>query len=156
MRDKISERRIDLLHPMARGVFKDFIEECERTKNITLRITEGLRTWEEQAKIYAQGRTTPGKIVSYAPPGKSWHNYGLAIDIALLDEGKLKWDLDYKSLENISLAHGLTWGGNFVVKGKPFPDYPHYQITFGKRINEMLTLYASGKFIEQTKYVDIA
>ena len=35
---------------------------------------------EEQTALYAIGRTSPGKIVTKARAGESYHNYGLAFD----------------------------------------------------------------------------
>ena len=40
----------------------------------------GRRTFEEQLALFAQGRTKPGRIVTKARPGESYHNYGLAFD----------------------------------------------------------------------------
>lgn len=51
----------------------------------------GIRTLEEQGKLYAQGRTSPGPIVTHAPAGSSAHNYGCASDWAYFKEGKLIW-----------------------------------------------------------------
>jgi peptidoglycan L-alanyl-D-glutamate endopeptidase CwlK len=44
---------------------------------------------EEQAALYAKGRTVSGKIVTKAKPGESYHNYGLAFDwVPLKQSGK--------------------------------------------------------------------
>jgi hypothetical protein len=40
----------------------------------------GLRTIEEQEKLYAQGRTTKGPIITNSKPGFSFHNFGCASD----------------------------------------------------------------------------
>jgi len=40
----------------------------------------GARSFEEQAALYAKGRTAPGMIATKAKAGESFHNYGLAID----------------------------------------------------------------------------
>lgn len=40
----------------------------------------GFRSFEEQLALFAQGRTKPGRIVTKAKPGESYHNYGLAFD----------------------------------------------------------------------------
>lgn len=40
----------------------------------------GFRSFEEQLALFAQGRTKPGRIVTKARPGESYHNYGLAFD----------------------------------------------------------------------------
>jgi peptidoglycan LD-endopeptidase CwlK len=52
------------------------------------------RSNEEQARLYAQGRTRPGKIVTWAKPGRSLHNVmpARAFDIAILENGKLNWN----------------------------------------------------------------
>lgn len=55
---------------------------------ITIDIISGLRSWSQQASLFAQGRTKPGRIVTNARPGSSWHNYGLAIDLGLFANGK--------------------------------------------------------------------
>jgi len=40
----------------------------------------GRRTMEEQTALFAIGRSAPGKIVTKARAGESYHNYGLAFD----------------------------------------------------------------------------
>jgi peptidoglycan L-alanyl-D-glutamate endopeptidase CwlK len=44
-------------------------------------VIQGYRTHAEQDALYAQGRTTPGPIVTRAKGGQSPHNWGLAIDV---------------------------------------------------------------------------
>lgn len=48
----------------------------------------GLRSYQEQADLYALGRTLPGDVVTKAQPGMSMHNYGIASDWAYFEEGK--------------------------------------------------------------------
>src|SRR6478736_3448878 len=98
MRDKISISRVQALHPTIRQDVKSFITEAEEALNITLRIVQGLRTIEEQDALYAQGRTIPGKVVTKAKGGSSYHNYGLAIDLVEIKDLKANWDFDYKKL----------------------------------------------------------
>jgi len=113
------------------------------------------RSFEEQSNLYYTGRDITGKvigkIITNAGPGRSWHNYGFAADIVLLDEGG-DWRWDYKNefdkwekLGRIGKLLGLTWGGDFrPVYGDPedpHPDYPHFQRTFGLKMKEALTLY---------------
>ena len=137
---------------MVRQIFTDFITEAEESLNVTLRIVQGLRTIAEQDALYAKGRTTPGPIVTKATGGKSYHNYGLAIDLGELKDGKINWDFKYELLEPISKKYGLTWGGRF----KTILDRPHYELTFGKNWRDLLALHNAKKFIPGTKYVDIA
>ena len=56
-------------------------------------ITDGLRTFAEQDAIFAQGRTKPGNIVTNARGGESNHNYGLAVDLYPVIEGRVFTDI---------------------------------------------------------------
>lgn len=88
----------------------------------------GLRSLEQQAALYAQGRTSPGLIVTKAPPGLSAHNWGLAVDFAYFDPSfqgqepwdKADWDFYGKTVQSIP---GLDWGGIWK-----FPDKPHAEL----------------------------
>ncbi|WP_051424674.1 M15 family metallopeptidase [Paenibacillus graminis] len=102
-------------------------------------ITQGLRTIAKQDALYAQGRTKPGPIVTNARGGHSYHNYGLAIDFALLqpDGRNVSWDMnrdgngdrvaDWKGVVQQAKALGFEWGGDWTS----IKDYPHFQMTFG-------------------------
>lgn len=61
-----------------------------------LKITSGYRSIEKQSELYA-GRSAPGSV---AAPGKSYHNYGRAIDVAPTENGKrfLAWAFAHPSL----------------------------------------------------------
>lgn len=137
-----------LLHPKLReeaiSLFAD--AECKLTGRAKPRITFSLRTMAEQQAIYNQGRTTPGNIVTNAKPGASYHNWGLAIDFALIIDGKeVSWDIgkdwdgdhtsDWMEVVNIFKAKGWEWGGDW----KSLKDYPHLQKTFGHKWQELLT-----------------
>jgi hypothetical protein len=89
-------------------------------------ITDGYRSLTEQAKLYAQGRTQPGKIVTYAKPGESPHNYGLAVDLAWRKKpGEAFWKVSlYKKLAPIARDLGFTWGGDWAR----FKDNPHFEM----------------------------
>lgn len=94
---------------------------------LDLIVTCTLRSDEEQAALYAQGRTTPGHIVTDAPAGKSAHNYGLAIDIVPMVNGKPDWngaDPVWEQLGELGEAAGLTWLG---APGSRFPEKPHLE-----------------------------
>ncbi|MBM7571209.1 M15 family metallopeptidase [Aquibacillus albus] len=121
--------------------YKDILIERAEEQGITIIITDDIRTIEEQDAIYARGRTEPGSIVTYAEGGESYHNYGLAIDFALLSEsGEIIWDINYDGNQNgkadwtevavIAKELGFQWGGDW----ERFKDYPHLQMTFGYSI----------------------
>lgn len=153
MKDKYSDERVALLHPAARQVFTDFINECEEKLGVTLRITMGLRTISEQNDIYAQGRTRPGNIVTNAKGGSSFHNYGLAVDLAhVKDDGSIDWKYDMSLLNPIAKEHGLEWGGNWIH----ITDRPHFELRFGflENCSDAFTLVNSGQ-VDENGYVNI-
>lgn len=151
MRDLISEHRCEVLHPKARGIFKSFIEDAETGLDITLRVTQGLRTFEEQSLIYAQGRTLPGPIVTNAKPGYSFHNWGLAIDVCPLVKGKLDWSFDFVKLKLYSDKYLIKWGGTF----KSIMDKPHFELSFNYTIKQLFQKYQRKEYIPGTKYLNI-
>jgi LAS superfamily LD-carboxypeptidase LdcB len=104
-------------------------------------ITQTLRTKEEQDALYAQGRTKPGKIVTKARGGESYHNYGLAFDVALVVGKRIVWDKndlnknnkdDWQEIGELGESVGLEWGGRWKFK-----DVPHFQKTFGLTIADL-------------------
>lgn len=134
--DNITQQRINKLHPIVRDEVQKIISECDTalTGRAKVRITQGTRTWQEQAKLYAQGRTVSGKKVTNAKPGQSIHNYGLAVDICLMIDGKTaSWDTakdwdndqvaDWYECVKIFAKHGWDWGGNW----RTFKDLPHFE-----------------------------
>ena len=124
MRDTLSVRRIQLLHPKVRGAATAFIEECESTLDVTIRVVQGLRTFEEQDALYAQGRTKPGNKVTAAKGGQSFHCFGLAIDIVPIQNSKADWSFDFDKLSALCTKYGLT-------SGKAWNDNDHYEFNFG-------------------------
>ena len=119
----IDSRNIDDLHPHVAKLCKQFVARC-KDAGIHVAIISTYRDNARQNQIFAQGRTKPGKIVTYARAGQSWHNYRLAFDFAILKHGEIDWG-DRKSylaarrigeqlgLEGLSfeLAHLQAAGG---------------------------------------------
>jgi peptidoglycan LD-endopeptidase CwlK len=137
-------RSINDLHPKLKKAAGTFLVRCAE-KGIPVLITQTLRTIEEQNDLYAQGRTKPGKIVTYARGGESYHNYGLAFDFVILNQSKVPvWDTkadvnknarqDYYEAGEIGEAVGLEWGGRWIGKKA---DFPHLQMTFGLSISDL-------------------
>lgn len=93
-------------------------------------ITCGYRSNEEQARLYAQGRTTPGQIVTHAKPGTSKHNSNpsAAFDVGFVDATlELDWtNQQFREFAALVKAQNsrIVWGGNF----KSFKDLPHFQL----------------------------
>ena len=142
MRDKISEGRLNELHPAVREIFKTFIETCEEKLNITLRIAQGFRSIAYQDGLYAQGRTKPGKVVTNARGGSSFHNYGLAVDLVQMNGKEVNRNFDYSKLITFMPA-GMVWGGNF----KSIKDKPHFEMTFGNTWRTLLLRFQKKDFV---------
>ncbi len=133
----------DGLHPEVEAKRDELLQRAEE-KGIEVIITEGFRTLERQDELYEQGRTTEGDIVTYAQGGESYHNYGLAIDFALINQdGNITWNTSYDGNNNeksdwVEVAEigkdlGFEWGGDW----NRFKDYPHLQMDFGLSIHEL-------------------
>ena len=138
--DKITAKRIQTLHPDIRNKVIEFIDEAER-QGINLRITSGLRTYAEQDKLYAQGRTTDGPIVTNAKGGESNHNFGTAIDVVEIKNGKADWNCDWNAIAKIAKSFGFAWGGDW----KTFKDKPHFEMTFGNKLSDLRNKFKAGK-----------
>lgn len=170
MRDKISLERAKQLHPKVRDEVIALITKVETgfPPNIAVRIVQGLRTIKEQDALYAKGRTAPGSIVTHAKGGSSYHNYGLAIDFAILIDkdgngtyDELSWDIkkdndkdgvaDWLEVVKVFEAAGWEWGG----KWSSLKDYPHLQKTFGYRWQVLLSKHNSKDYIAGTEYVKV-
>ena len=139
-RFKLSEKSLQRLE----GCHEDIIKVTKRAIEITpydFGIPEkgGLRTVEYQKKLYAQGRTTAGKIVTWTM--HSPHLLGHAVDFIVYIDGKyvdgdtpeeLKY---YNAVAGAFLQAGaelnipIVWGGTFRDKsGKPRPDSGHIEL----------------------------
>jgi peptidoglycan LD-endopeptidase CwlK len=133
-----AEKKLSGLHPVVAEKARNLIKKAH-SEGIYIIITQGLRTIEEQNRLYAQGRTKPGKIVTNARGGYSYHNFGLAFDFCVCDvvKGSLapNWNVDRRWLRvgQIGKSLGLEWGGDW----KSFKDYPHFQYTFGLSLAQL-------------------
>ena len=136
MIDERSAKFIATLSPEVRDAFIAFIvdaKELVAKSGLDYRVICGTRTFEEQAALYAKGRTAPGLKVTNAKPGSSMHNFGLAIDCGVF-KGKVYMDgstpadakladLMHKHVSTLCEKHRLRWGGKF----KKLYDAPHFE-----------------------------
>lgn len=150
----IASRDKSLLCPAFASMLNIF-ERRLREADLPFHLFMGLRTFEDQDELYAQGRTKPGRIVTNARGGDSLHNYGLAADYVLdsqPDKPGIQWSWDTKAdlnadgrrdwiqMGEIAETCLLEWGGRW----KRFPDLPHVQNTFGLSLAEIKELYRLG------------
>lgn len=95
-----------------------------KSKGFDLKITQGFRDPAYQDKLYAQGRTLPGKIVTNATGKTSKHCLGKAFDIAFNGKDPYPKNADWKAIGALGKSCGLIWGGDW----KTFIDLLHFEI----------------------------
>ena len=128
--DKSTLDRIAKLHPSVREEMTTIINECNSllTGRSQVRIAQGLRTFAEQDALYNQKPR-----VTKAKGGQSIHNYGFAVDMVLIIDGKTAswethkdWDndgiADWDECVKVFAKHGWSWGGSW----SSFKDMPHF------------------------------
>lgn len=132
---KRNNEELEMLHPLVRSKMLIIMQEAE-AQGLEILITDSLRTNAEQTKLYNQGRTTKGKVVTNAKAGYSFHNYGLAFDVVPVNADKTlsygNYDV-YKKFADIATKHGFVWGDTWKFK-----DTPHFEYTQGKPIIHFL------------------
>lgn len=139
----IDSRKIEDLHPWMQTKAHAFIEACA-SEGIKVIITSTLRDHAKQDDLYAQGRTKPGKIVTSARGGYSYHNFGLAFDFCPIVDGKAAWDRTdlFEKCGILGEFLDLEWAGRW----KSFKELAHLQAP-----NVKLADLRAGKWPEYLK-----
>lgn len=145
----MASRDLNDLHPIVREKAKNFLSLAKK-KGVDLLIYCTYRSPEEQELLYFQGRLDEfsltlaelnrkrvnlglpplseieaKRVVTYAKPWTSLHQYGLAFDCVPLVAGKPDWNNKslYEELGKIAKEVGLDWAGSW----KKFREYPHFE-----------------------------
>ena len=131
--DKASEERLAHVHPELASRVRQMASTLA-LEGVQIRVTQGLRSWSDQLALWLKGRNAKGeiidasKVVTKAAPGSSWHNFGLAVDVAPFADNTPDWNLAHpvwKRIvavgESLGLVSGSAW--------RSFPDWPHFQLT---------------------------
>lgn len=179
MIDLLSQKRAKEMHPLLIDDVEKILAESSAAlerrdargvllaPRVMLRLAYTYRSNELQAELYAQGRTKPGPIVTWAGPGSSYHNYRMAFDIVLLIDvkgdgvyEKASWDTlkdydfdgiaDWMEVVKICEARGWEWGGRWR-RGKT--DMPHFQKTFGYTITQLKKMAAEKRYYPGTTII---
>ena len=131
----INSRSLDDLLPAVKVRVEKFINSA-KDAGIDLLVTSTYRDNESQNALYAQGRTKPGRIVTNAKGGQSFHNYRCAVDVVPLLNGKPVWDAEndiWQKVGDFGIAAGLEWAGNWTK----FREMPHFQYTNGLNLADL-------------------
>lgn len=137
-----NEQEIDLLYPKIREQVKLFLVEA---KKFNAYLFCGYRSFDEQDKLYAQGRSIPGGIITNAYPGYSAHNYGLAVDVVFKNNHGWTWDSnDWEKLGRLGDKYGLVWGGSWGS----FIDKPHFEQTYHLDLTTLKNIYLNREEVK--------
>ncbi|PKQ69392.1 hypothetical protein BZG01_00190 [Labilibaculum manganireducens] len=148
-------RDLQLLHPVTAQKATLVINMC-KAKGVDILVYCTLRTLEEQAKLYRQGRSREvietkmknlrnagydflaaiieavgpqkgNRKLTNAAPGESWHNLGFAFDAVPLIGKEPAWA--YEGNEELWKVYGSVCKYNGLTWGGDwkFIDYPHAQ-----------------------------
>lgn len=113
----------------AKANFDRHIQDFERQLEccgLRFAITCSYRSPEDQAALYARGRTKPGSIVTLVQPWHSAHQWQLARDYALLRSGGFITDgkdPHWQLFGCLARHNKLVWGGDW----KSLRDYGHVE-----------------------------
>ena len=128
----MASRSLVDLSPVVRAAALRFVDLCSRS-GLEVLIYCTLRSNDEQARIYASGRTVPGAKLTNAKPGESLHNpddngQAWAFDaVPLLHDGRAGWGAD-RLIEQMGVCGelaGLEWAGRWTG---PLRERLHFQI----------------------------
>ena len=125
----MASRELSDLLPKVEQAARKALVECQQA-GLNILITCTYRSGEEQNQLYAQGRTKPGKKVTNARAGQSFHQWRVALDIVPLVNGKPEWSGSHPHWEQsakIFIRNGFEWAGAW----KRFKELPHFQMTGG-------------------------
>jgi peptidoglycan L-alanyl-D-glutamate endopeptidase CwlK len=140
--DERTKKNIETLVPELQSKAKTFIDRVKKETGKNLTIVMGIRTPEEQDRLYCKGKPkdkyclskklpTQGNIVTYKKGGESNHNFGKAFDVYFNENGVVNVKKEITSdVVNIGKQLGLEWGGDF----RNFHDDPHFQLPGASKI----------------------
>ena len=147
--DKKDIEKVKLLYPRIQEIVYKFLLDVKKA-GLKGGIFSGYRSFEEQNVLYAKGRTKPGNIVTNAPAGASFHNYGLAVDFVFKNKKGWTWQGPYNKIAEIARNNGLESGYYWTS----FPDAPHVQKTFKQKKSTLLNAHNKGGLQAVWFYLD--
>lgn len=144
-----SEKRLEDLIPVLASNARELAANMLSKYGEEIEVSQGERSWNEQAAYYAQGREPLEQVnakraavglaaiteeanqekVTDAPPGYGYHEYAMAFDAFPVDHaGKPDWNAEHpvwKQMEQEGEAIGMVSGSEF----RTFKDNPHFQMS---------------------------
>ena len=118
-------QRLVGVHPKLAAIVTQILNE------LPMFVAQGVRTVTQQQALYAQGRTAPGKIVTYKDGLIHRSNHqphpdglGYAVDLAWLGKDPFSDIAPWGEYGAKVEATGLTWGGRWKMVDRPHAELP--------------------------------
>jgi peptidoglycan L-alanyl-D-glutamate endopeptidase CwlK len=155
--DVVSENRLKEIFPLLAEKIQKMASALE-VGGIVIRVVQSLRTCAEQDALFSRGRDVHGQIANRAavvtncPGGKSYHNFGLAVDcVPSIHDIDLSFAPDWNSSHEVwkkMISVGIGIGLDSGAVWRTFHDFPHFQLTGrfpeGEPPQEVRELYQRG------------
>lgn len=144
------------MFPPIASLWRQLAEQLWEQLRVQMRVTCGLRSFTQQWDAWHQGRLRDksgewvicdiSRVVTYAKPGESFHQYALAIDSCF--SGQDPYLEKINPIESIALWSeygrlakklGFVWGGDWRHS-----DRPHLEVGYGLEIHDLQVLYEDG------------
>ena len=132
----VSISKLENLRSDVSRLARRLLDACSAA-GVQIKITSGFRSWKDQDKLYRKGRDAPGKKVTNARGGHSWHNFARAFDVAFIVHGRISWEGPWEMVGRIGEQLGLEWGGRW----HSFRDECHFQLTGGMTLAQARKAY---------------
>lgn len=134
--DKKTDETISTLHPRVRDRFVNFINTLQKKYGIYFRLYDGKRSYEKQNDLYQKFLKGGAKA---APPGLSYHEYGLAGDGVEVKNGKALWNYpNFEIIKKVANENGIS-------TGEKFGDKPHLEVKDFGSVTDLLNLRERGR-----------
>lgn len=133
--DTASQIRLQAVCPqLADKVQQVDVEFQQQVPGDCLEVVQGIRSYNYQQSLWLKGRdangnvTDQGAVVTNAPPGYSWHEMGMAVDVVPRSLLPIPgWNPEsplWAQITSIAESFGLACGSCWMHK-----DLPHLQLT---------------------------
>jgi peptidoglycan L-alanyl-D-glutamate endopeptidase CwlK len=141
-----SRKKLEGVHPDLCMV----VERAIELSKIDFKVTDGVRTLAQQKALYAQGRTKPGKVVTWTLNSRHLVNattgFGHAVDLlpapydwVLKDDPTTpEVDDNFKKVADamfhaanelgVAIRWGANWDGDTKIREKGESDNPHFEL----------------------------
>lgn len=141
--DPRTESIISTLLPKAQETARQFMNLAKHAP-FTVKLISGTRTYAEQNILFAKRPK-----VTNARGGQSNHNFGIAWDVGIFNNGAYnegrnnKENQQYIDLSKLILPtlKTIEWGGNW----HSITDMPHYGLLTNKNISQVRSLFEAGR-----------